>query len=195
MASAIVGSAVGRCRRDRTSPRQIADSRRQSQRAVAVGARHRSYEMRERSTGALLGPVDNRRVGDIAYGRSKRLRGGHSLTSGLGAGCAAAPRASAYAEPPCSPGFGAARWRPSTWSRTARCERRADASFGRPRSTSYRRLLARRRTDMCRAGWRPTGRGIDLLVLTRGATPPPIWYRQDRDLRECCHARLFAFVR
>ena len=23
----------------------------------------------------------------------------------------------------------------------------------------------------------------------------PIWYRQDRDLRECCHARLFAFVR
>ncbi len=31
--------------------------------------------------------------------------------------------------------------------------------------------------------------------LTRGATPPPIWYRQDRDLGECCHARLFAFVR
>ena len=26
-------------------------------------------------------------------------------------------------------------------------------------------------------------------------TPRPIWYRQDRDLRECCHARLFAFVR
>ena len=24
---------------------------------------------------------------------------------------------------------------------------------------------------------------------------PPIWYRQDRDLRECCHARLFTFVR